>query len=106
MKMGGAVYKVSLKADNSNFGLTVTLSHQTEVPPHLGPKLKQLIGDINKEVTLGQFCIVNQQFVYSQTMVVVKDLAVYQWVTEALLAALTLTHHYAVRYEALMKEKK
>lgn len=101
LKMENSMYRASIKPDNENIGLTVRLTHPTKVLPQNEVQAIELTQEINKEINLGEFSIEERQFKYTHRMLVPKELATFQWVSETLLAGVSLIHHYSPRFEAL-----
>jgi len=105
LRMENSNYLVFIKGDNENNGLTVRLKYPARLIPETKTQAVTLSEEINKEINLGYFSIENEHFEYTHHMIVNRDLVSHYWVTETLLAGLSLMHHYAPRFEALCLRK-
>lgn len=88
-------YTAIIKPDDNNVSLTINLLSEQKIKASDRVFALQVVEKANKEITIGELTLnENSQFCYFHYMKVSKEMINHQWVTEMLLAGLSLIHHY------------
>jgi len=96
LMLGGEVYTAVLKPNDKEVALTlILLDKESKIEAFNRESVIKLIEEINKEITIGEFLLTEENHLsYFHYMNVSPELVSPQWVTEMLLAGLSLIHHY------------
>ncbi|WP_264789334.1 hypothetical protein [Aureispira anguillae] len=99
------VYATLIKPNDDAVALTIILLYEDEVKVSDKASVLQLVEKANEEITIGEFALNHKnQFSYFHHMRVSEEMVNAKWVTEMLLAGLSLMHHYHTVDLSLIKE--
>lgn len=105
LMLEGKVYNTLIKPDDAEIALTIVLLYEDVIQDSDKVSVLELIEKANKEITIGELLLnTENQFSYFHYMSISEDMVNHKWVTEMLLAGLSLIHHHHKNDWTLIKD--
>lgn len=94
LAVGEHTYTCRIRPDDEAIALSLTVVWPGEIPEEAVPRVRELLGRFNDEITLGYFEAGDGRLRYLHHIQVAKPLVNESWVIETLRAGVSMIHHY------------
>jgi hypothetical protein len=103
LAVGEHTYTCRIRPHDGTIALSLTVVWSREIPEEAVPRVRELLGQINDEITLGYFEAGDGRLRYLHHIQVAEALVNQSWVIETLRAGVSMIHHYVPRVLAAVE---